>query len=137
MRLCSRCGGETPASTNFLIIGAGKSGTTSLYHYLDQHRQIYMSPMKGPRFFAMEGQEPALTGPQDDVVNSRTITRAEDYVALFRGVTDEKAVGEASDWYLSSVEAPDRIRARIPDAKLIAILRQPGIEPRICLNLLA
>jgi len=33
---------------NFFIIGAGKAGTSSLYHYLGQHPQIYMSPMKEP-----------------------------------------------------------------------------------------
>ena len=39
----------------FLIIGAAKSGTTALYHYLRQHPQIYMSPVKEPNFFAFEG----------------------------------------------------------------------------------
>jgi len=41
---------------NFLIIGAAKSGTTALYLYLNQHPQIYMSPVKEPRFFALEGE---------------------------------------------------------------------------------
>ena len=36
---------------NFFIVGAQKAGTTSLYHYLDQHPQIYMSPRKEPHFF--------------------------------------------------------------------------------------
>jgi hypothetical protein len=116
----------SPVWPNFLIIGAAKSGTTSLYHYLDQHPQIFMSPMKGPRFFAMEGQQPAFTGPQDDVVNSRTITTAASYLELFRGATDERAIGEASDWYLSSVDAPGRIQKYIPDVRLIAVLRQPA-----------
>ncbi len=110
----------------FLIIGAAKSGTTSLYHYLSQHPEIFMSPMKGPRFFAMEGRSPSFTGPQDDVVNKRTITTAEEYVALFRDARDQKAIGEASDWYLSSTEAPGRIHHYIPRAKLIAVLRQPA-----------
>ena len=39
---------------NFLIIGTAKGGTTSLYHYLAQHPDIYMSPTKEPRFFAPE-----------------------------------------------------------------------------------
>jgi hypothetical protein len=41
----------------FLIIGAGKSGTTSLYHYLKQHPDVYMSPVKEPLFFAFAGQQ--------------------------------------------------------------------------------
>src|ERR1700677_205240 len=39
---------------NFFIVGAPKAGTTSLYHYLDQHPQIYMSPMKETFYFAEE-----------------------------------------------------------------------------------
>lgn len=38
----------------FLVIGAGKSGTTSLHYYLDQHPEIYMCPVKEPNFFAYE-----------------------------------------------------------------------------------
>ena len=37
---------------NFLLVGTTKSGTTSLYHYLKQHPEVYMSEMKEPRFFA-------------------------------------------------------------------------------------
>src|SRR5215217_7116747 len=39
---------------NFFIVGAQKAGTTSLYHYLDQHPQIYMSPIKEPCYFSDE-----------------------------------------------------------------------------------
>ena len=48
---------------NFLLIGAGKSGTTSLCYYLEQHPEVYMSPIKGPNFFAFEGREPDFRGP--------------------------------------------------------------------------
>ena len=49
---------------NFFVIGAGKSGTTSLYYYLKQHPEVYMSPIKGPKFFAFEGREPDFRGPE-------------------------------------------------------------------------
>jgi hypothetical protein len=39
---------------NFFLVGAPKAGTTSLYHYLRQHPQIYMSPIKEPNYFASE-----------------------------------------------------------------------------------
>src|SRR5580704_10824107 len=39
---------------NCFLVGAPKAGTTSLYYYLDQHPQIYMSPIKEPNFFADE-----------------------------------------------------------------------------------
>jgi hypothetical protein len=111
---------------NFLVIGAGKSGTTSLYHYLRQHPEVYMSPMKEPRFFAVQGQKLDFRGPGDEVAFNRgSVTDVEVYRGLFRGVTDQKAVGEASPWYLHSPDAPARIKHYIPDARLIAILRDP------------
>ena len=42
---------------DFLIIGAAKSGTTSLYHYLGQHPDVFVSPVKEPNFFAFAGEE--------------------------------------------------------------------------------
>ena len=42
---------------NFFIIGAMKSGTTSVYEWLKQHPQIYMSPRKETNFFSSEEEE--------------------------------------------------------------------------------
>lgn len=105
---------------NFIIIGAGKSGTTSLHEYLKQHPQVYMSPLKEPNFFAYDGK----------AANSRWATNypvkdIEAYLALFRGVTDEIAIGEASPTYLFSPVAPERIRQYLPAVRLLAILRHP------------
>lgn len=110
---------------NFLIIGAARSGTTSLYHYLNQHPQIYMSPVKEPSFFAFEGTKLAFREPWRRRAFRNTITNIEAYRALFQGVSDEVAIGEASPLYLVHPSAPERIRHYIPDVKLIAILRDP------------
>lgn len=112
---------------NFLLIGAAKAGTTALYNYLNQHPQIYMSPNKEPNFFAFEGWQPDYCGPGDaeSTTNRLSVTNLEAYQALFQGVSDEKAIGEASTFYLYIPEAPKRIKQYIPDAKLIAILRHP------------
>jgi sulfotransferase family protein len=115
---------------NFLIIGAAKSGTTSLYHYLKQHPQVYMSPNKEPDFFALEGRKLNFDGPDGKEATNRRIRRGcatniEEYRTLFRGVSDETAIGEASTWYLYSAQAPGRIKVHIPKAKLIAVLRNP------------
>jgi hypothetical protein len=108
---------------NFLIIGAAKSGTTALYHYLKQHPQIYMSPLKETEFFAFEGKPLDFQGPGD--MPRKSITNLEDYQAQFRGVSTEIAIGEASPVYLYNSKAPQRIFHYIPDAKLIVILRDP------------
>jgi hypothetical protein len=102
--------------TNFLIIGAMKSGTTALYYYLEQHPQIFMSPVKEPDFFCSGGRE-----GWDDA----SVPRLGDYQNLFKGVTDEKAVGEASHCYLYEPQAVGRIQQYLPGANLVAILRNP------------
>ena len=109
---------------NFLVIGAAKAGTTSLYSYLKEHPQIYMSPHKEPRFFALEEETIDFRGP-GDLTRFRFVTDIESYRALFEGVSNEVAIGEASPWYLYVPKAPERIRHHIPNVKLIAILREP------------
>lgn len=111
---------------NFLIIGAAKSGTTSLYHYLAEHPQIFMSKVKETNFFAYprDGRPTYVWG--DEIKRSRfTVTTEADYLALFDAVRGEKAVGEASPVYLGSTIAPSAIRRRLPDARLVVILRNP------------
>ncbi len=119
------------AMPNFLIIGAAKGGTTSLYYYLRQHPQIYMSSVKEPRFFALEGDNLSFNNP-DQGINETSVTTLEDYQALFNGVTNEIAIGEASPLYLYSLKAVDRIQHYIPDAKLIVVLRNPAERAYSC-----
>jgi hypothetical protein len=99
---------------NFLIIGAMKSGTTALYYYLEQHPQIYMSPVKEPNFFCSEENS-----------DGNFAARLGAYQDLFRDVSGEIAIGEASHCYLYEPEAAARIQDHIPDARLIAVLRNP------------
>ena len=108
---------------NFLIIGAPKAGTTALYHYLSEHPQIYMSPVKEPKFFAFEGEQINFCGPGD--LKKDYVTDIEAYKTLFSKVSQEIAIGEASPGYLHSAQAPERIHHYIPDAKLIVIIRDP------------
>jgi hypothetical protein len=116
---------ERTTLPNFFIIGAAKAGTTALYYYLKQHPQIYMSPVKEPRFFAFEPEDLNFGGPGDTELHQRTIVDIEQYSALFRDVSTELAVGEASPVYLCSPKAARRIRSSVPDAKLVTILRHP------------
>ena len=101
---------------NFLIIGAMKSGTTALYYYLEQHPQIFMSPVKEPNFFCSGNEN---TSKPDAVADIRV------YERLFARVSNEKAYGEASHCYLYEPKAVERIKSCIPEARLIAILRNP------------
>jgi hypothetical protein len=134
-----------PALPNFFIAGTGKAGTTSLYHYLQQHPQIYMSPVKEPCYFASEIRPENLAPaylrhirrmsrrlPQHLRKENRTrpsgwlFSEWEDYLRLFEGVQTETAIGEASVAYLWSETAAANIASRLPDAKIIFILRDPS-----------
>ena len=113
---------------NFFIIGAQKAGTTSLYHYLNQHPQIYMSPVKEPFFFDHE------INSKGDVVQQEFAGRRqaprfanlEEYQALFRGVDGETAIGEASPLYIYAPGTPERIKEHVPEARSVALLRNPA-----------
>jgi hypothetical protein len=111
---------ETMTAPNFLIIGAGKAGTTSLYEYLRQHPDVYMSPVKETNYFA-------LSAGSDQPVDEQffPVQSFEDYCRLFRGAGDQHAIGEASPVYLYAPGAPERIRQRLPDVKLVAVFRNP------------
>lgn len=102
---------------NFFIVGAAKAGTTSLYRYLDQHPDVYMPSVKEPHWFSRV--EP---NPQRGV---RPVTTDAEYLALFKGRENERAVGEASPSYLWDVNAPERIKNCVPEARIIVSLRAP------------
>jgi hypothetical protein len=129
---------------NFFLVGAAKAGTTSLYNYLAQHPQIFMSPVKEPNFladevrkenFAPEKQEQLerwekafqeyLLGPMSERFPSGPVSDWQDYLSLFRSSAGRPAVGEASPCYLWSKTAPRNIAARFPDAKIVMVLRNP------------
>jgi hypothetical protein len=117
---------NTTKTPNFIIIGAAKSGTTSLYHYLAQHPQVYMSPRKHTRFFAFENENPSFRGPGPvDPPNPYAVADINSYHALFSDASHETAIGEASHSYLYQAQAAGRIEKYAPDIKLIAILRNP------------
>ena len=100
---------------NFFIIGAPKAGTTSLYNYLTEHPNIYMSKIKGPHYFAA------------DLNNKRRLIKTKkEYLDLFKDAEDNHTcIGEASVLYLYSKKAIKNIYENYPDSKLIIILRNP------------
>jgi hypothetical protein len=110
---------------NFLVIGAARAGTSSLWDFLRGHPQVFMSGMKETNFFALEGITPRFQGPGDEPLNHGAITDLMSYERLFEGVTHQRAVGEASTMYLYHPCAASRIKAYIPRAKIIVILRNP------------
>jgi hypothetical protein len=108
---------------NFLIIGFEKAGTTSVYHYLKQHPQVFVSPTKETNYFVHEGQNPEIL---PYLRKGMPVVRSlDEYRALFEDASQQEAVGEASPLYLADPRAAECIRRHLPRAKLIALLRDP------------
>ena len=107
-----------------IVIGAARSGTTALYEHLRQHPQIFLSSSKEANYFAFEGEPLDYRGPGADFVNNSTPTW-DAYLKLFVDAPSDAVIGDISPLYLYAPKAAERIRARIPDARLVAILRNP------------
>ena len=127
---------------NFFVVGAAKAGTSSLGHYLNQHPDVYISPVKEPLFFSKDFRREAFRPEYLASVASLDvgsylrnhplphkpiahIDDPEDYLALFREVENEKAIGELSTGYLYSSCAAENIFKFNPASKIVVVLRQP------------
>lgn len=110
---------------NFLVLGAARCGTTSLHYYLAEHPDVCMSSIKEPNFFLFEqtdrGPRPCIS--DDRRLIAKSVADRARYERLF--TRPAAAVGEASPLYLYTRETPELIRAAVPDARLIAIVREP------------
>lgn len=130
---------------NFFIAGAPKAGTDLLYYQLDQHPQIYMSPLKEPNYFASEVRlrnfHPSLRPQVECGVSSMRayldaevlskrfggiITDISDYKRLFAATRSEVAIGEGSVCYLWSRTAASAIADVLPQARIIIVLMDPA-----------
>jgi len=105
---------------NFFIVGAPKAGTTSLYRYLSEHPQVFMSKPKEVNFFSCEEIE-----KQGLYYNSFKVHTIDEYERLFNNADGKKTVGEASVSYLFYPNTPLKIKNLIPNAKIIILLREP------------
>ncbi len=92
---------------DFIVLGAAKAGTTSLYHYLKQHPAIFIPSKKELRFF---------TNRTADI---------DEYLRFFVEKSDKVAGEVSSDYLYSGPDTAKRIKKYFPGVKLIAILRNP------------
>ncbi len=99
---------------NLFIVGAGRAGTTSLWHYLGRHPDIFMAEIKEPYFFTEELPtfQPA-------------VTTEDEYLRLFAGARGARWIGEATPTYLRDPKAPGKIHAVSPEARILVLVRDP------------
>jgi len=106
----------------FFVVGHHKCGTTALYEMLRRHPQIYMPDVKETWYFSPELRS---VGKKKLPAAGRPET-LEQYLSLFDGALPDQRVGENSPAYLMSRTAAARIADTQPDARIIAILREPA-----------
>ena len=128
-----------------LIIGAPKAGTTALHAALARHPQVFASRPKEPKYYLCgDAPPPAYRGPGDAHSQQEWVWRRSDYQRLFAAAPADSVRIESTPFYLYSTDARRRIADDLPDAKLIAVIRDPidraysnwmhlwmdGLEPR-------
>ncbi len=96
----------------FFIIGAQKGGTTALFEYLRHHPEVYMPPEKEAEFF---------TGSESDRGGLGRVSSEK----FLTSPHEARIAGTASPQYMCDPAVPVRMAARVPDARLIAVLRDP------------
>jgi|TARA_B110000879_G_scaffold200397_1_gene274347 hypothetical protein len=105
---------------DFFIVGAPKAGTTSLYHYLNEHPEISMSSQKEPDYFSN-----ADIQNEGMYYGKNRIDTIKKYHSLFDDNSESKLKGEASVSYLFYKNVPQNIKTYNPEAKIIIMLRDP------------
>ncbi len=106
---------------DFLVIGAYKSGTTALHHYLRAHPALFVPERKEPSFYAFVG----ASTPFDHPAAAQSVRDPGAYDRLFAGAAPGQLLGEVSPAYMAVSSACERIVKGAPGARLIAILRDP------------
>jgi hypothetical protein len=113
------------ALPDFFVAGVPKAGTTALHAALARHPALFMSPVKEPKFFLTDGPPPDQGGPGDAKTYREHVWRRPDYEALFKDAPAGTLLGESTPFYLYNRAAQRRIRAQVPGAKMIVVLRDP------------
>jgi len=110
---------------NLVVAGAPKCGTTSLYHYLKQHPEVYLPARKELHYFTREHLARDTAGPGDTVVLRHLCKDRAAYEAEFAGARGEKVLGDISPSYFDFAEVAPAMRRELEDARIVILLRDP------------
>jgi Sulfotransferase family len=116
------------ALPDFLIIGAPKAGSTALHAALARHPQLFLSTPKEPKYFMTGDRPPSRAshrGPGDAHSRQEWVWQRERYEGLFESAPAGTLRGESTPFYLWDRAAHRRIRAAVPEVRMIAVLRDP------------
>ena len=118
-------GGTLPLP-DFFVIGAPKAGTTALHAALAEHPQLYLSAVKEPKYFLCDDAPPVnQAGPGDAHSAREWVWDRQRYEELFAPAPEGALRGESTPLYLADLDSHQRIHDAVPDARLVAVLRDP------------
>jgi Sulfotransferase family len=110
---------------NFVVVGAAKCGTTSLFHYLKQHPDVFLPAKKELHYFAYDQLSKNAGGPGGDRIRAFACATREEYETHYREAGGHVAIGDISPSYFYYAEARERIKAELNGPKIVILLRDP------------
>ncbi|NND77506.1 MAG: sulfotransferase [Flavobacteriales bacterium] len=130
-------------SPNFFVVGVVKGGTTSLYQYLSQHPDVFLTPIKETNHFSDKDMDHEhfdnqyeldsrldikkyLAKKERETVHIAHVRERSDYMKLFQNVGNERARGEVCNSYMLCPCSASQIYEAFPDSKIIVMLREPA-----------
>jgi hypothetical protein len=105
---------------DFFVIGAYRSGTTTLYRLLRQHPEVFLPLEKEPNWLAVEDNAHV-----SDVIRERSVPDRAAYEALYRDRGPDQRTGDISPEYLTNSHVAGHLAKLVPEARLVAVLRNP------------
>lgn len=125
---------------NFFLIGAPKAGTTSIDRFLRDRTDVYLSPIKEPCYFCddikhhikLDFKKQSLINldtyfrrKKKPIIHNHVIEQKRHYDMLFDDSNEEIIIGECTPHYLASSVAAKRIYEYNPNARIVAVIRNP------------
>jgi hypothetical protein len=118
-------GQHTSTLPDFYVVGAGRAGTTSVSHYLAQHPGLFVPSSKSSSFFYARDLTGSPLADEDASIPAWFVQDEADYLELYAPAPTGAICGDVSPVYLASTRVAGRIAAVRPDAKIIALMRNP------------
>lgn len=109
---------------NFFVVGAQKSGTTTIYALMRQHPELFLPELKESHYFSLPAPDHIFSDLAAERMNQTAVRSFEAYQALFKNAGPQLR-GEVCPTYLYPEFSAKRISKAVPDAKIVIMLRNP------------
>ncbi len=108
-----------------IVGGASKSGTTALYYYLNQHPEFFLPSKKELHFFSRDYLSQTVGGKGDRFILAEIPTTFQNYIDFFNDAQETQIGVDISPSYLFHYKCAGKIIKRLPEIRIVFILRNP------------